>query len=131
MKTKHTLLFLLLIIGLACFSWGIYRINERSPNWTGFYYRNVGQRTEPISFILRTPDIRSPVGAFQTIEACQEWAKSIRMKQQLERTYSSPQTTDGQYMQDDLFYCSRQCLIRSGVGGDCKDPEAQVFLFGK
>mgnify|MGYP000853842722 CR=1 FL=1 len=130
MKIKNIFPLVVTFASLALIAWAMDAVSFRSPHWTGFYYRNVGMRTEPVSFILKTPDMRSPVGAFQTLEACTTWAKNIRMKQQLDKTYAIPPDNE-QYMQDDLFYCSRQCLIHSGSGGDCKDPEAQVFLFGK
>lgn len=106
---------------LTCF--GIFAILStppRSPDWTGFYYRGVQGRAEPLSAILKNPDARSQAGAFRTVEACQDWAEFVRLK-------------DGAAAvgREDLFYCARNCRVVKGAGADCGDSQASVFIVGE
>jgi len=115
--------YALLVVGsVATFNLLFYGVSltQRSPDWTGFYYKDVKGRTEPLSLILKTPDVRSQQGAFKTIEACQDWAEYVRLK-------------DGGASLDreDLFYCARNCRVVKGAGADCGDSQASVYLMGK
>lgn len=104
--------------GLVVFS--ALNIGGRTPDWTGFYYKDVKGRTEPLSMILKNPSARSQSGAFRTIEACQDWAEFVRLK-------------DGALAtgREDLFYCARNCRVVEGSGADCGDSQANVFLFSE
>lgn len=104
--------------GLALFA--ALNMKARTPDWTGFYYRDVAGRTEPLSLILKNPSARSQAGAFRTIEACQDWAEFVRLKEGALATG-----------REDLFYCARNCRVVEGSGADCGDSQANVFLFSE
>lgn len=107
-----------LLVGFGVFA--ILSTPPRSPDWTGFYYKGVQGRAEPLSVILKNPDARSQAGAFRTIEACQDWAEFVRLK-------------DGAAAvgREDLFYCARNCRVVKGAGADCGDSRASVFVVGE
>lgn len=140
MKPRYYYALSLIVAALFGIYWAL-DVPKRSANWTGFYYRGVSERREPVSFILRNPDMRSQVGAFETLEACERWAKGIRAKQVMETEYATREggvkmhygyaVNGNTYVQDDLFYCARNCAIREGAGGDCQDKEGVVSMFGK
>jgi len=119
MNMKYAILIVGSVAAFGLLFYGV-SLTQRSPDWTGFYYKDVKGRTEPLSIILKTPDVRSQQGAFKTIEACQDWAEYVRLK-------------DGGASLDreDLFYCARNCRVVKGAGADCGDSQASVYLMGK